>query len=223
MGKPKFGYGWLIKWVLAAILIAAGILVKLKEVDVVYATTGISIVLFSLLRIVPLMKTLRKEVLRTVNLIEVIFDTIMGGLMIWVVFSGRSAEPFWVSLYCYLVAVFFYVRGFIYVVSLYFFDEKTEPLKFWFHLICITLGSALFVLALLNRNIISFLGWIVLFISVGGGLYLGYDGYGGYKKYREQSKTLNEAKKAELAKPVLDKENQKPAVEEPKEKELPIS
>jgi hypothetical protein len=223
MGKPKFGYGWLIKWVLAAILIAAGILVKLKEVDVVYATTGISIVLFSLLRIVPLMKTLRKEVLRTVNLIEVIFDTIMGGLMIWVVFSGRSAEAFWVSLYCYLVAVFFYVRGFIYIVSLYFFDEKTEPLKFWFHLICLTLGSALLVLALLNRNIISFLGWIVLFISVGGGLYLGYDGFGGYKKYREQSKTLNEAKKAEIAKPVLDKENQKPAVEEPKEKELPIS
>jgi hypothetical protein len=196
MEKRIFGYGWLIKWVLAAILIAAGILVKINEVDVVYATTGIAIVMFSLLRVVPLLKSLKKEVLRTINLIEIIFDTIMVALMIWVVFSGKSSDPLWVSIYCYLVAVFFYVRGFIYMVSLYFFGEKTEPLKFWFHLVSVTLGSALFVLAILDINIISTLGWVVLFISVGGGCYLGYDGFGGYKK---------------------------PIVEEPKEKELPIS
>jgi hypothetical protein len=225
MGKPKFGYGWLIKWILAAILIAAGILVKINEVDVVYATTGIAIVMFSVLRVVPLLKTLKKEVLRTINLIEIIFDTIMGGLMIYVVFSGKSAEAFWISLYCYLVAVFFYARGFIYVASLYFFGEKTESLKFWFHLIALTLGSALFVLAILNINIISTLGWIVLFISVGGGLYLGYDGFGGYQKYRESSKALNEEKrKAEAAKqPVVDQPSVQPPVEEPKEKEVPIS
>ncbi|MFA5380761.1 MAG: hypothetical protein WC296_02300, partial [Candidatus Izemoplasmatales bacterium] len=90
MAKTKFGYGWLIKWILAAILIAGGILIKLFEVQVVYATTGIAIVIFSLLRVVPLLKTLKKEVLRTINLIEIIFDTIIGGLMIYVVFSGNS-------------------------------------------------------------------------------------------------------------------------------------
>ena len=223
MKKPGFGYGWLIKWILAAILIAAGILVKINEVDVVYATTGIAIVMFSLLRVVPLMKSLKKEVLRTINLIEIIFETIMGGLMIWVVFAGKSNDALWVSIYCYLVAIFFYIRGFIYMVSLYFFGEKTEPLKFWFHLVSITLGSALLVLAILKIDIISTLGWIVLFISVAGGCYLGYDGFGGYKKYRESSKALNEAKKAEAAKPILDEENKKPVVEEPKEKELPMS
>lgn len=235
MAKTKFGYGWLIKWILAAILIAGGILIKLFEVQVVYATTGIAIVIFSLLRVVPLLKTLKKEVLRTINLIEIIFDTIIGGLMIYVVFSGNSTDPFWISLYGYLLAIFFYARGLIYFVSMYFFDEKTEPLKFWFHLISLTFGAVLFTLAMLNQNIMTTLGWIVLFISVAGGLYLGYDGFGGYKLYREQSKVLNEAKKAAAPQPIVDKaisepvreepkhKTPEPEIQEPKENETPVS
>jgi len=196
MNKKIMGYGWALKWLLAAILIAAGILVKINEVEVVYATTGIAIVLFSLLRIYPLLKSLSKEVLRTINLFEIVFDTIMGGLMIYVAFSGLSGDPFWQGMYAYLLAVFFYVRGFIYMVSLYFFAERSEALKFWFHLICVTLGAGLFVLALTSTGdiILRTLGWLILFVSVSGGLYLGYDGYGGYRLYRQQSKSLQEQK-----------------------------
>ncbi len=224
MAKSKFGYGWLIKWILAAILLAAGILMKVYEVAVVYATTGIAIVLFSVLRVYPLMKTLKKEVVRTINLIEIIFDTIMGGVMIYVVFSGKSDEAFWLGIYGYLLAVFFYARGLIYLISLYYFDEKTESAKFWFHVICITLGPVIFVLTILGKDIISTLGWIVLFISVAGGLYLGYDGYGGYRKYRETSKALNESKPKETKKrPKVEKELPKPIAEESEEKETYIN
>ena len=62
MAKRKFGYGWIIKWILAAILIAAGVLMKIYDEEIVYATTGIAIVIFSILRVVPLLKTLNKEV-----------------------------------------------------------------------------------------------------------------------------------------------------------------
>ncbi|MCK7486776.1 MAG: hypothetical protein MZU97_15660 [Bacillus subtilis] len=61
MEKQKFYYGWLIKFILAAILLAAGILMKIYDVEVVYAATGIGIVIFSLVRVVPLMKTLKKK------------------------------------------------------------------------------------------------------------------------------------------------------------------
>lgn len=226
MNKPKFGYGWLIKWILAAILIAAGILIKIYDVEVVYASTGIAIVLFSLLRVVPLMKTLKKEVLRTLNLIEIIFDTIMGGLMIWVVFSGLSTTQPWNTLYGYLLSVFFYVRGFIYFVSMYFFGEKTEAPKFWFHLVALSIGSFLLGLTLMGSadDIIATLGWVVLFIAVAGGGYLGYDGYGGFRKYREQAKALNEEKRKQTeTQPIVDKPIEQPKVEEPKEKEVPIS
>ena len=99
---------------------------------------------------------------------------------------------FWKGLYGYLIAFFFYIRGFIYFVSMYFFQEKSEALKFWFHMIALSLGSALLVLAIFGQEILSFLGWIVLFISVAGGAYLGYDGYGGYRIYRQNSKALQE-------------------------------
>ncbi len=222
MAKTKFRYGWLLKWILAAILIAAGVLMKVYEVSVVYATTGIAIVIFSLARVVPLLKTLKKEVLRTINLIEIIFDTIMGGVMIYVVFSGKAENAFWISLYGYLLAVFFYARGLIYFISMYYFDEKSESLKFWFHIVCVSLGPVLFVLTILGRDIISTLGWIVLFISVGGGLYLTYDGYGGYRKYRESSKAINEEKEKKK-KPKVEKELPKPINEEPAEKETYIN
>jgi len=213
--KKIFNYGWLIKWVLAAILMAGGILAKLYELEVVYATTGIAIVLFSVLRIYPLMKTLKKEVLRTINLFEIVFDTIIGGLMIFVVFSGRSNDVFWKGLYGYLIAVFFYIRGFIYFISLYFWGEKSEALKFWFHMIALSLGAALLVLALFGQDILSFLGWIVLFISVAGGAYLGYDGYGGYRIYRQASKALQDQK---AKKPAVEKELPKPQPQPEEEK-----
>ena len=222
MTKPKFRYGWAIKWVLAALLMAAGVLMKIYQEDVVYATTGIAIVLFSLLRVVPLLKTLKKEVLRTINLIEIIFDTILGIVMIYVVFSGKSTDVFWINMYGYLLAFFFLSRGIIYFISLYYFGEKSESMKFWFHMLCMALGPVILTLTVLNKDIITTLGWVVLFISISGGGYLGYDGFGGYKKYRESSKSLNEDKKIEKDSK-FEKDLPKPVPEVEKEKETYIN
>lgn len=223
MAKRKFEYGWVVKWVLAAILIAAGILMKIYDEEIVYATTGLAIVIFSLLRVVPLMKTLKKEVLRTINLIEVIFDTILGGVMLFVVFSGKlQTQNVWTGLYGYMLTFFLLARGIIYFVSLYYFEEKTEPIKFWFHLICISLGSVILTLSILGNDIIPALGWMILFISVSGGVYLGYDGFGGYKKYREKSKALNTEKETKKD-PKIEKELPKPIQEEVKEEETYIN
>lgn len=222
MTKSKFRYGWAIKWVLAALLMAAGVLMKIYQEDVVYATTGIAIVLFSLLRVVPLLKTLKKEVLRTINLIEIIFDTILGIVMIYVVFSGKSTDVFWINMYGYLLAFFFLSRGIIYFISLYYFGEKSESMKFWFHMLCMALGPVILTLTVLNKDIITTLGWVVLFISISGGGYLGYDGFGGYKKYRESSKSLNEDKKIEKDSK-FEKDLPKPVPEVEKEKETYIN
>lgn len=51
MAKVKFGYGWVMKWILAAILIAAGVLMLLNDETVVYATTGIVVVIFQYLEL----------------------------------------------------------------------------------------------------------------------------------------------------------------------------
>lgn len=222
MAKQKFNYGWAIKWLLAAILIAAGILTKIYEQSIVYATTGIAVVLFSIFRVYPLMKTLKKEVLRTINLIEIIFEFLIGGVMVYVAFSGNSDQQIWVSMYGYMLTFFLLARGIVYFVSLYYFGEKTESMKFWTHLFFVGIGPVILTLTILNNDIIKTLGWLLLLVALGGAAFLGFDGYGGYKKYRETSKALNTEKQAKVE-PKVEKEMPKPIQDEVKEEETYIN
>ncbi len=223
MAKQKFNYGWAIKWSLAAIIIAAGILTKIYESNIVYATTGLAVVIFSVFRVVPLMKTLKKEVLRTMNLIEIIFEFIIGGVMIYVGFFIAQPIPnFWLSMYGYMLTFFLLARGIIYFVSMYYFGEKTEAVKFWVHLFFVGMGPVILTLTILGNNIISTLGWVLLLVALGGAVYLGFDGYGGYKKYREKSKALN-SDKPKPKEEKVEKELPQPTVEEEKQEETYVN
>jgi hypothetical protein len=227
MAKPKYGYGWAIKWALAAVILAAGILSKIYEEDIVYAATGLAVVIFSVFRVYPLMKTLKTEVLRTINLIEIIFEFIIGAVMVYVAFSGKSDEALWTALYGYMLTFFLLARGVIYFVSLYYFNEKSEAAKFWTHMFFIAIGPVVLTLTLQdNDTIISTLGWILLVVAIGGGIYLGFDGYGGYRKYREYSKSINQPKEKEKDKPKdknIEKELPKPIEDEAEQPETYIS
>ena len=202
MTQAKYGYGWLIKWIVAAILLGVGILMVVSS-EVVYTITGIVIAIFSLFRVYPLLKTLNKEVLRTINLIEILIGVVIGGVMIYVGVTGKvNEEPIWSNLFRWFLAFFFYMRGVVFFVSTTFFEEKTEVPKFVFHILAITIGAMLIMWEEFNE---ATLGLLFLFISIASAAYLGYDGYGGYSKYRKFSKSLN-TKKEKEAKIKVDKE-----------------
>lgn len=217
----KYGYGWVLKWMLAAILLGVGIYMVFAD-EVVYTITGVAIVIFSLFRVVPLLKSLSKEVLRTINLIEIIFDTLIGGIMIYIGVtkgSNLANEAIWGSVYQYSLVFFFYARGLVFFNSVVFLGEKTEIPKFWIHIAALTLGAVIAVSADFDYGTV---GIFFLIIAVLGATYLGYDGFGGYRKYREYSKALNDGKAKEAQKGEsqnIDKEVPKDKViEEPKEK-----
>jgi len=193
MDKARYGYGWVLKWLLAAILLGVGVYMVFAD-EVVYTITGVSIVIFSLFRVVPLLKSLHKEVLRTINLIEIIFDTIIGGVMIYIGVtkgSNLANEAIWSSVYRYSLVFFFYARGLVFFNSVVFLGEKTEIPKFWIHIAALTLGA---VIAVLPNFDYGTVGVFFLIIALIGTTYLSVDGFGGYKKYREHSKSLNEGK-----------------------------
>lgn len=216
MAKAKYGYGWLIKWIVAAILLGVGIYMALTE-EVVYTITGIAITIFSLFRVYPLMKTLNKEVLRTINLIEIIIGVVLGAVMIYAGVKGLKSDSAdtWTKLFRWFLAFYFYIRGLVFFTSTSFFGEKTEVPKFIFHIIAITLGA---VIAMWEGFDAGTLGWLFLFVSIGSAAYLGYDGYGGYSKYRKYQKVLNQGKDKEV-KVKVDKEL--PKEDAQIEKELP--
>lgn len=223
MTKPKYGYGWLVKFILAAILVTVGILIAVSE-NIVYIITGIAIAIFSLFRVYPLLKSLNKEVLRTINLIEILIGAVLGGVMIYAGFTksvdGSLIAP-WDGLYRWFLAFYFYARGLVFFVSTTFFEEKTEVPKFAFHIVALTLGA---IFAVWKDFDAKTLGWIFMFISIAGAVYLGFDGYGGYKKYREYSKSLNEPKEKNKPKDTkVEKESPKHIEDEVEQPETYIS
>ena len=216
MAKRKYGYGWLIKWIVAAILLVVGIIMAV-EFEVVYTITGIVIAMYSLFRVYPLLKTLNKEVLRTINLIEIIIGVVLGGVMIYAGIEGLKSgdADTWRKLFRWFLAFFFYFRGLVFFVSTTFFDEKTEIPKFIFHIIALSLGA---VLIMWDTFEAETLGWLFLFVSVSSAVYLGFDGYGGYSKYRKYSKSLNSKKEKEAE---VKYEKDLPKDDSQKEKDLP--
>ncbi|MCU0105233.1 hypothetical protein N7603_06140 [Acholeplasma vituli] len=190
----KYGYGWVLKFVLAAILLGMGIYMVFAD-EVVYLITGVVIVIFSLFRVIPLMKTLKKEILRTINLIEIIFDTLIGGVLIYVAATGQmDNSDLWKEVYRYALAFFFYARGLVYLNSVVFLGEKTEIPKFWVHILAITLGT---YIATAPKFSYETVGLFLLIVALIGSVYLGFDGFGGYKKYRQFQLELNQGKEKE--------------------------
>lgn len=188
----KYGYGWILKFVLAAILLGIGIYMFFAN-QAVYLITGVVIVLFSLLRVGPLLKTLNKEVLRTLNLIEIIADVIIGGVLIYVAATNKfENSDLWANVYRFALAFFFYARALVYFNSVVFFDEKTEIPKFWAHIMSITVGTIIAVWKDFSYETVALL---LLIISFLGSIYLGYDGFKGYKNYRNFQLELNEGKR----------------------------
>lgn len=193
MEKPN--YGWLLKWVLAAILIGVGVTFKFMN-EFVYLVTGMVIVIFSVFRIRSLIKTLNTEKQRTLNLIEIVLSTIVGIILIVIGIKALTGDAelgkTWELVYKYSLVYFFAARSLVYLYSVVFLEEKTEQQKFWTNVLLLPLAA---VIATNKDFNAEWIGWLLLIISLIGGIYLIYDGSGGYGKYRKYQQAIN-AKKA---------------------------
>lgn len=190
---------WIIKFILAGILLGVGLFMVFSE-DVVYLMTGAILVVFALFRVVPLLKTLKHEVSRTIHLIEVLVTAILGGVLIFASLqlgSDGGNTNLWELIYRYGLGFVFYARGVIYFISTVFFQEKTKVLEFIMHVVSISIGTAIVFNSQFDA---SFIGIFFLIISIIGSAILTLDGYGGYKKYRlafknDEKKLENQPKK----------------------------
>lgn len=174
---------WIIKFILAGILLGVGLFMVFSD-DVVYLMTGAILVVFALFRVVPLLRTLKHEVSRTIHLIEVLVTAILGGILIFASLqlgSDGGNTNLWEMIYRYGLGFVFYARGVIYFMSTVFFQEKTKVLEFIMHVVSISIGTAIVFNPQFDA---SFIGIFFLIISIIGAAILTLDGYGGYKKYR---------------------------------------
>jgi uncharacterized membrane protein HdeD (DUF308 family) len=206
-------YGWLLKATGAALILGLAIFLEISKdgESIVSIFIGFAIVMYSVIRLVPFVKTQKSDLVKTINIIEITIDFAIGLSLILIplILTTGFGNT---DLFRYLLGSYLLIRGIVHFYSVGTHHEKSDLPLFIFHISAIVVGTILFYETAFNLAILIH---IILVISVVSGGYLGYDGYKGYNVYRYQ-KTLSMPKVTHAEETIVDK--QVPIVE----KEEPV-
>ena len=173
-------YNWLLKILgCATLLVFAALVYFVFEEKIVYLLTGIAVIIFALIRLVPLIKSLKTDNAKILNSVEIVGNIVIGALLLIFTFTESTAMK---SIYKYLLASVLYFRGLVYFITTSVFKEETDTSQFWFHIIFLTLGAVIAVIPQITAELLSVL-LVVLSLLVA--LYLGISGGMGYANYRK--------------------------------------
>ena len=138
-------YKWLYLWVVGAALAVFSVVMLVNPEfgnSVVFYLTGALLVVFVIIRFVPLIKTTREKWAIAVNAIEMFVNFVVGILMI-VLTANIEDTKFLFTLYPFLLVSILYARGVIYLVEVVFLNTKAEKVKFLLSIILITAASVI--------------------------------------------------------------------------------
>lgn len=180
-------YGWLLKVTGAALILGLAIFLEISQdgEKIVSVFIGFAIVMYSVIRLVPFVKTQKSDLIKTINIIEITIDFAIGLALVLIPLLltngfGKS------ELFRYLLGTYLLLRGIVHFYSVSSHHENNDVPMFIFHIGAIVVGTILFYESAINLAILIH---FILVLSILSGGYLGYDGYKGYSSYRRQ-KTL---------------------------------
>ena len=179
-------YGWIVKLVGAALMIGLAIFMGVKPLvaeGIVIPFIGAAIIVYSIVRLVPFVKTQKNDLVKTMNIMEITIDIAIGLAMILVTLLVTGGLG---VVFGYLLGLYFIMRGAIHFYSVSIGAEKSDFPLYLFHVLALVIGSYIFTSGDFTPTVLV---WIILGFSVVAGGYLSYDGFKGYKVYRYQ-KTL---------------------------------
>lgn len=218
--NPIYSYKFWVKIFACVLLVILGLLLLLKDdaaQSIVLMFTGGVFCVYALFRVVPLIRTLEKGASRALNIVEIIFDFVVGVFLIFLsVKSFGDVEGGVIGWSCehynILIGAVLWLRGFIYFVSTILFHEKTDKVQCFVHILVISVGAFLFGVKIKAESIALGLAILSLLCAV----VVGGEGFLDYNRYR--SKYKPKAKKPEKEKETTP-EKEAPTAD--KEKEVP--
>ncbi len=184
--KAFKNYGWIVKLIGAALMIGLAVFMGIKPLvaeGIVIPFIGAAIIVYSIVRLVPFVKTQKNDLVKTMNIMEITIDIAIGLAMILITLLTDAGLG---VVFGYLLGIYFIMRGAIHFYSVSIGVEKSDFPLYLFHVLALVIGSYIFTSGDFTPAVLV---WIILFFSVVAGGYLSYDGFKGYKVYRYQ-KTL---------------------------------
>ncbi len=178
-------YSWVVKIVGAALLLALALFLEIGNGEgIVIPFIGAAIIIYSVIRLVPFVKTQKNDLIKTINIIEITVDIGIGLVLIVVEMFTKADLGVWFG---YLLGFYLMIRGTVHFYGVSLGAEKSDVVLFIFHIFALVVGSYIFFF---NGGFTAgILIHIILGFSVAAGGYLIFDGYRGYNVYRHQ-KTL---------------------------------
>jgi uncharacterized membrane protein HdeD (DUF308 family) len=178
-------YKWLYLWVTAVALLVFASLVLINAEfgkSVIYYVTGALLVVFVIIRFIPLIKTTRNNWAIAINAIEMFIDLLVGILMIYLTANVENKEVLY-KCYPFLVGGVIYARGSVYFAEVAFFNTKVETSKFFVSLALITAGAV--IMGRFDNFNVNSIRWILGIAFAICGIVAVGDGYINYNNYRK--------------------------------------
>ncbi len=171
-------YGWALKIVGAALLVGLAIYLPLGEGQKIVVTfTGTSMIVYAVIRLWPFVKTQSNDVIKTINIIEITVDVMIGVFFIVYILA---IEPTMGTMFGFIVGIYFLLRGGVHFYGVSYGKEKSDIILYSFHIFALVFGSY----SVFNPYDPMLIIWWILGFSVVVGGFLIYDGGKGYKVYR---------------------------------------
>ena len=182
-GLKKFK--WLYLWIVGAALAVFSVVMFLNPEfgnSIVFYLSGTLLIIFVIIRFVPLINTTRGKWAIVVNAIEMFVNFVVGVLII--ILTARVEDTkFLYSLFPFLLGIILYARGVIYLVEVVFLKTNAEKGKFLLSLILITVASV--IIGRYDNFSVDSMRWVLLLafglcslVSIVGGI----KNYNNYRK-----------------------------------------
>ncbi len=225
MKNPVKTYSFWLKIIGAALLIALGVwlIVDINTGEklatfIVLMFTGAAAGIFSGIRFIPLMRTLKGSQAKITCVVEVAIHVALAILMICGAVAkmgdgDSSFADFIYANYRYLIAFFFFTRIVSYFMCTVLFKEETSTLQFWVHILLIAASCIICAIAFEGRTI----AWVFAILALACSLGLVIEGGIGYNRYR-----LSIAKSRMVEKEEKEEESPAEPLEMPSDEDIVI-
>jgi uncharacterized membrane protein HdeD (DUF308 family) len=176
-------YGWVLFITGASLLFALAVFLFFEPGQaIVIPFVGAIILISSVVRLVPYVNTQKSDLVKTINIIEITIDVLIG--LIFLLVPTLTSVDLGV-VFGWLLGFYLMLRGSVHFFGVSKGQEQSDFPLYIYHIATLIVGS---YVAFSGFNAATLILLIQIFSIIAGG-YLGYSGYGGYKQYRYQ-KTL---------------------------------